>query len=1170
MRLTYLDLIAYGQFTGRTIRFGRPPKSLHVIYGPNEAGKSTVKASIEELLFGFHFKTPFEFLHGYNALKIGARITNGEGASLEFRRRKRNGDNLIDKNDNPIPASALTPFLHGMTQETFCQQFSLSRVQLNTGSREIAEGEGDVGRSLYNAALGNSSLTEILASLEQQKEALFKKRGREQPINRALNAYEAQRGIARESLIRPAAYEKLANERDEHAGKISEIEACIVTTSVEIGLLTTLAAYYPNYDRLTRAKRELEEYAGRAALPSAIVVQAEAFLADLTDLEKEHARASGRIEELNKRIGTGEDSPLFAHGVAIDQLKGFVVTYRKNITELREKNPHGLAQRYADEAKRHLEAAWPGLSLEEARKRISSTEATSRGNALAFEHAQQTTALDNGMADEERLTTHIAQVTEDIDRLPATKNVVNLYGAITTAVGEGRIDSAIATAAALVARKLAGAATALQTLGLFTGTLAEFAVAALPARETVESHGLATDSLNAHLERIDVKEEGGRRKLGDAQEQLDALAKEGDLRTAADLLNSRADRDAIFITLREHWRAHAPVDDLDATATTYTGARTASDDLADSLRLEASRVTRVAAAEAQRDAAIRDLATCIIDRENAATVQGENATNWSAEWVPCKITPRSPIEMRAWLQSAADLRRALSEVEDEQAKLAAARERRTACIASLRAALTDLGASVPASDDLAPVLAIAERILATSETADTERKRLANELQRDHRDVEAARKARKAATEKLTGIDQKLGDIFEGVWLPRDFPPAQFADARATIVAFHTADRKARDDKSRAGAIDRDNDEYRRKVLAFAELHAADLVALAAAAPDSVANTLADRWTAAKTTHDTRVVLQRQLDDERASCAKAAIAIDDVEAELVPIAESVCVPRSDLRDLIVRSKLVNALKQIIGTETAALETGSGRPCAECDALYADQTRDTLNGSLGHANEQLRNLQADRDRINPDLWKCRETLERMDSSQLAADAESAIINTAALIDRDARRYGQLAIASHIIEQQVANYTETQQGTLITRASYYLNLLTGGSFHRLRAVNTGDTNVLNAVNRAGTDITINGLSEGTRDQLFLALRLAALEEHLKANEPQPLILDDTFVHFDDARTRHAFAALAEFSAATQVIYFTHHLACVDAAIAAVPKEMLDVHDLSDETVPLKLSA
>jgi uncharacterized protein YhaN len=1159
MRFADLNLIAYGHFTGRTIGFAPAPKSLHVIYGPNEAGKSTMKAAVEELLFGFQMRTPFGFLHGYDAIKIGARIINAEGAALDFRRRKRQRDDLLDANDAPIPSSVLSPYLHGLTRDTFCQQFSLSRDQLNRGSREIAEGEGDVGRSLYNAALGNASLAEVLASLEKQKEALFKRLGKEQPINRALRTYEAQRCVARDALIRPAAYSRLADEREELTRQVKVIESSIVTASVAIDSLTALAACYPNFARLTRAKQDLATYAGCAVLPAAAIMEAEALLEELKDATKELKRSTIRIGELEKSIGIGEDDPIFAHGVAIDQLKGFVQTYRKNGKDWRDRDLREHAQRNADEAKRQLESVWPGVSLEDARKRASSTEVNSRGNALAFEHAEQTTALAKARVDEERLSTRIAALKEDLAQLPGTKNVVNLYGSISAAVGEPRIDNTIATAAARVARGEAGAATALRTLGLFTGTPAEFAAAALPTRETVESYVRAADAFAASLQRIDSKEEEARRKLGEAREQLEALAKEGDLRTAADLLSCRKDRDAIFTTLEDQWRIGVPVEKLDTTGTAYKGARTASDDLADSLRLEASRVARVAAAEAQRDAATRDLVSLAIDRERTVAEQAVVGVTWASEWVPCNITPRTPIEMRGVLQSAADLRRTLSEIEDEKANLSAARERRTACADALRAALTDLGESAPAGNDLAPVLAIAQRGLTANETTESERKRLAIELQRDNRDLAAALKASQSATDALTEIDQRLGDIFESVWLARDFPPAQFANALAAIVAFHTADRKARDDQDRADGIDRDNDEYRRKVVAFTETHAPDLAPMAADAPDSVSTTLADRWTAAKQTCDTRIALKRQHEEELAGRAKASISVSNIESALSRIAESTRAARGELGDLIEHSKVINGLQQTVGTETETLETGTGRTWAECDALYAQQTRDMLNATLAAAKEQLRNLQADRDRVNPDLWKCLKTLESMDSSQAAADAESEMINTGALIDRESRRYAALAIAGHIIEQQVAEYAETHQGTLIVRASHYLNLLTDGSFHRLRAVNNGDVNVLNAVNRAGTDMTINGLSEGTRDQLFLALRLAALEEYLKTNEPQPLILDDTFVHFDDTRTRNAFSALVEFSASTQVIYFTHHRACVEAAIAAA-QDAVDVHDLS----------
>ena len=69
-------------------------------------------------------------------------------------------------------------------------------------------------------------------------------------------------------------------------------------------------------------------------------------------------------------------------------------------------------------------------------------------------------------------------------------------------------------------------------------------------------------------------------------------------------------------------------------------------------------------------------------------------------------------------------------------------------------------------------------------------------------------------------------------------------------------------------------------------------------------------------------------------------------------------------------------------------------------------------------------------------------------------------------------------------------------------------------------------------------IEGLSDGTRDQLYLALRLAALETHLDKAHPLPFIADDLFINYSDGRSRAGRAALGELSRKTQVIFLTHH--------------------------------
>ncbi len=66
----------------------------------------------------------------------------------------------------------------------------------------------------------------------------------------------------------------------------------------------------------------------------------------------------------------------------------------------------------------------------------------------------------------------------------------------------------------------------------------------------------------------------------------------------------------------------------------------------------------------------------------------------------------------------------------------------------------------------------------------------------------------------------------------------------------------------------------------------------------------------------------------------------------------------------------------------------------------------------------------------------------------------------------------------------------------------------------------------------------MSEGSRDQLYLALRLAALEIQIDQGFNMPLIADDLFINFDDRRTAAGLKVLGELSRSMQVVFLTHH--------------------------------
>ena len=72
MRLGRLDLIRYGHFTDRSFDLPADKSDVHITFGPNEAGKSTALAAIENLLFGIPMHSPYNFLHDYASMRIGA------------------------------------------------------------------------------------------------------------------------------------------------------------------------------------------------------------------------------------------------------------------------------------------------------------------------------------------------------------------------------------------------------------------------------------------------------------------------------------------------------------------------------------------------------------------------------------------------------------------------------------------------------------------------------------------------------------------------------------------------------------------------------------------------------------------------------------------------------------------------------------------------------------------------------------------------------------------------------------------------------------------------------------------------------------------------------------------------------------------------------------------
>jgi uncharacterized protein YhaN len=132
-------------------------------------------------------------------------------------------------------------------------------------------------------------------------------------------------------------------------------------------------------------------------------------------------------------------------------------------------------------------------------------------------------------------------------------------------------------------------------------------------------------------------------------------------------------------------------------------------------------------------------------------------------------------------------------------------------------------------------------------------------------------------------------------------------------------------------------------------------------------------------------------------------------------------------------------------------------------------------------------------------------------------------------------------------------------MVASASAYFSLMTDGRYARLAAEEQDGKPVLRALRMDGVRIGIEAMSEGTADQLYLALRLAALELRRTSHPQMPLILDDALITSDDQRATNILQALARFAVGGQVMLFTHHRHLIELAKGVLDAKAVAFHSL-----------
>ncbi len=1151
MRFRRLRLLAFGPFTDVDIDFSDGP-ALHVIYGPNEAGKSTALRAITGLLYGIPATTRDAHVHEMRDLLIGGVLAKN-GTSIDVLRRKGNKNTLLAA-DSREPMSELTlrGMLGGVDEATFRAMFGLDHVTLRQGAEALLHGRGSVGESLFDAGVGGRGIQKTLHELREEADALFRPRGRTQSINEALRLVREARERRNRDSVRPEAW-VLQSEDIARLRKVSQ-EA--------VAKRRELAAEQSALQRARRVLPLLAKRAGRIAEREALgdVVRLERGASQVRiGLQRELEQAQRDVQRLEREIEEREAArngleipeALLAVGVdVVEEIQGRLGSYRKAQADM----PKRVAELRALESE--VARLCVAVDRDPTPEVLAAATVGVRVQASVRRLATKRAALDSGVEDRTRrlaerkaagadLEAHVARSAESPDTRALLSSLNQSRGAMDQNADLDRLEAELLGLESALDRSLA-------KLDPFRGGVTELRRLHLLSSEAIERFSRDFDRLSAAEADIGRRRNDQQRRERVNRRDLKAMSEGGSLVGESDLASARSFREELWSKIRDSEKAVSA-----RSAKGFENATRAADEVADRLRREADRCAKLASLQA--DAALLDEESKDIDREaeDVLAQREELQKRWRDQ--RC-VSVDKPAEMKDWHARAVDVLQRADEVEG----LAEERSVRSARLEQsrddLRAQLAAVGAKAKSGATLPDLVQVAAACCEDWSKATRDRELLLRSL--DAAAGEIAREER-SLEEQNTLLEQWRGEwnkAMADLGLPEDVPVEEGVAVLDSLVSLSSKATEAEAMQQRVAAIEFDLERFERDIEELVVRHSPELGSLSAA---EAAEHLVRRYHRAVSDDEARRRIDTEIAERREQASELAAQSDDLVGRLDALRLEAAVPNvAGLEEAERRSEkaaeLDSAIEEI---ETELLESGDG---ADVDQLIEETSRieiDEVYARIDELADELDALDAENRRTDLEIGSKEEGLRVLENERGAAGAAEAEQQSLARLRSHVQRYVRVKLAAEILDAEVERYRQLNQGPILIGANQLFPKLTLDRYSELRVgYDDRDEEVLRCVRADGAEVGVEALSDGTRDQLYLALRLATLEYFGKNNDPLPLVLDDVFIHFDDERAAAALQVLGEYAATNQVLFFTHHERLRELARRVVPSERRVEHDLA----------
>lgn len=1151
MKIRQLHINRFGHFNECDLVF--PGDGLQVIYGPNEAGKTTLLEFLRGLLFDFPARTPYDF-GGQGELAGVATLEMQDGGRIELRRRKGNKDKVsIKRDDQPtdLDHAAWLRLLDHADRDLFESVFAFGLDQLSQGESSLKH--ESLQSALFGGGLGGAtSPDKVLAELARGAEELFKKGGSKPAINVHLAEIKRLSKEIKDRSLRPDKYHQIVESASRAAERGRALHEQVDELRREHAKIEKRVRAWPKWWELQQRRRERAELGDLKPIPADARRRYQDLRKAIQTLTAEQAERQGEIEQAERSLATlhlNPDSISYRAEIkSCVELRQSFIEARNDLPQRRRE--HELTRRRIDEELAELR---PGWSHEDLQAFSVDVETRTQLDRMSDERGERQTLRTKLSAQADADAANLERAREELVELGAPTDVTVLAGVLAEEAdftANRKQAESIQGELAKLQRKLATQIRKLTPpLPAAKTTPEELNV---PRPETVAGFQVRSAELRQQLRAASQSADEDELERQKIEKQLATVMSSRVVPTLADREVARERRESGWSLVRRKYVATEQVDDAVAAwlngedAATlpegYEHAVRVADEIADRLYDNANEVAAREGLQAQ----LTGLATRLEQkRQRLSELQLREAgldTEWCALWQPCEFTPLAPDAMLSWLKDHEAVCATVVQRDELAEELARIGERIALFEQRLRAA------SGLAGDDIGVILAAARQ----SVEAEKDRQRRASELQKEIRrlDKQLAKfdDALQGSVARETAANEQLRTFLVRLNLPAEWDvelARQVIDKlKATRVRLDSLPVEA----ERISAMEARIEEFDQRVRTLCQALAPELLHDLSELAVKKFDEQVERAVEAQRKHDEYsrklTAAQKSLETSRGRLQEA----DSERARMFATADATS--EAEFEEAVTRAEKAIGLNGQIEQLTRELELiRAGDDREEFEQSLSTNELVALQGRERDLREELKGAESARTKAVGEEALAGDELRRLDGSGETAELAAELARRRSQLAADVDRFMPLIYARHLLNAAVSRFERDNQPEMIKTVSRLLGQMTGNKYVEFDRSGGGKQNIL--VRRAdGVERTPDQLSTGTREQLYLAIRLAYVLYYCERNQPLPIIIDDVLVNFDETRTRQTLAAMADISKTAQVLFFTCHPHMVNLASDVVP--------------------